>query len=94
MPIKLRFNFMPKLVIIREDGANYLNSKWSGYFTAILIPDASGPTIGIEGSVIIYGVNNALSKTFTDTGISWHSTRSAIYQLNTANRDYGYIAIG
>ena len=93
-PCSLTFPFLPKLVIIRETGANYSNSKWSGYFTAILIPDAGGPTIGIEGSVIIYGVNNALSQTFTDTGISWHSTRSALYQLNTANRDYGYIAIG
>lgn len=93
-PCSLTFPFLPKLVIIRETGANYSNSKWSGYFTAILIPDAGGPTIGIEDSVIIYGVNNALSQTFTDTGISWHSTRSALYQLNTANRDYGYIAIG
>ncbi|MBS6283781.1 MAG: hypothetical protein KH459_12240 [Oscillospiraceae bacterium] len=93
-PCSLTFPFLPKLVIIRETGANYSNSKWSGYFTTILIPDAGGPTIGIEGSVIIYGVNNALSQTFTDTGISWHSTRSALYQLNTANRDYGYIAIG
>ena len=93
-PCSLTFPFLPKLVIIRETGANYSNSKWSGYFTTILIPDAGGPTIGIEGSVIIYGVNNALSQTFTDTDISWHSTRSALYQLNTANRDYGYIAIG
>ena len=31
---------------------------------------------------------------WSDTGVSWYSDSKASYQLNTASRDYFYLAIG
>ena len=89
MPIKLRFPFVPKLVIILTSR----NTNYNDF--GIFRPDSS---LGISGYATKTGSSSGLTLTpsvvLSGQTLNWYSEQSTNLQLNTSSATYHYLALG
>lgn len=83
-PCSLTFDFVPKMVVVAKRGsANATNGS-----TFLWI--APSTTLNFINNGSTYWCYTSLS----GTTLSWYSTESSAYQLNSSNYDYDYVAWG